>query len=500
MPEQWDSGRSGCGGKDMADEISDVFARVYRQFRQEGFTAEEQGNFRVKGLTEPVADRLVCIFKNSPRFPKVLLMTQGGCGTSDVLRQVAENRELRKKRNMVLFSLADEISLADAESPDILFALYSRLIRSMPDESFTSPLNDLLELTEPVLKNAGIKENSPNLLSAVSFRIRTDAAFRHSLREKLKARSEDLRRYTEKLCSRFSRITYDCFRLSDNAFARLREEEVSDNVLSKLEVLRDREYKSEIRFLKSIEEKIGEVQSLHYKDRILKHAWSEEPADPLILIDDGDKLEPGTAEKIFLEEFSELMPAGAGILYTVPLHILCSPLFSHLKKDDTVIETIRPLRVCDATGNPDISSLALLKEAVLKRISGISAHRDCPQIISDAALMHLSLRSGGVLRDLNTLIRTGCRIAASSGAQQIDEKTVELAVTDMAGVCMRFFDSEEYGDTVKKIIRSKSAKGTGSKTMRYLLKYRFVLEYGGEEDPMPCDAHPWLKEALNSMA
>lgn len=494
------SRRSGCGEKDMADEISDVFAGVYRHFCQENLTAGDRGKFRVRGLTGHTADRLVRIFRNSQRFPKVLLAGQGGCGTSDILRQVYENRELQKKRNVILFSLADEISLADAQSPDILFALYSRLIRSVPDEDLTSALDDLLKLAGPVFENAGIKEKDINLLTAVSFRVRTDTAFRQILREKLKARSEDLRGYTEKLCRRFSQATYDCFRLSDNTFARLREEEVSDNVLSKLEGLRDREYKSEIRFFKSIGEKIGEVQALHYKDRILKHAWSEDPADPLILIDDGDKLEPGAAARIFLEKFSDLMPAGAGILYTVPLHILCSPLFSHLKKD-TVTEKIRPLRVCDAAGNPDISTLALLKEAVLKRISGVSVPQGCPPIFTDTALMCLAVQSGGVLRDLNTLIRTACRIAASSGAEQIDEKIVGLAITDMAAVCMRFFDSEEYGDTVKRIIRSKSAKGTGSKTLGYLLKYRFVLEYGGEEgDRGRYDVHPWLKEALNTIS
>ncbi|MEZ4528556.1 MAG: hypothetical protein R2941_21795 [Desulfobacterales bacterium] len=480
----------------MTDEISDVFAVMYRRFCQEGFPAGENGKFRVKGLTGAAADRLVHIFRNSRRFPKVLLAGQGGCGTSDVLRQVAENRELRKKRNVIVFSLAEEINLADAQASDILFALYSRVVRSVPDEDFRPAIDVLLKLAGPVFDRADIKEREMNLLNAVSFRIRTDALFRQNLRERLKAVSEDLRGETEKLCTRFSRTTYDCFRLSDNAFARLRDEEVSDNILSKLEALRDREYKSEIRFLKSIEEKIGEVQALHYKERILKHGWSEEPADPLILIDDGDKLEPKAAERIFLEQFSDLMPSGAGILYTVPLHILCSPLFSHLKKD-TSIETVRPLRVCDSAGNPDISALALLREAMLKRISDISLPQGAPPIITDGALMNLAVQSGGVLRDLNTLIRTACRIAVSSGSEQINEKTVGVAVTDMAAVCMRFFDWEEYGDTVKRIMRSKSAKGTGSKTLSYLLKYRFLLEYGGEDDPFPYDVHPWLKEALS---
>ncbi len=498
----------------MSEEISesDIFARMYPHFCQHSFTAEECKNFRVKGLTGPGTERLIRTLKNSPRFPKVLLMSQGGCGTSEILRHMAENKDLKKKRNVILFSLADEICLADAESPDILFAIYSRIIRSMPDEDFTSPLDDLRELTEPVFDNAGIKEKDLDLLSTVSFRVRTDAAFRQSLRDKLRARSADLRRYTEKLCRHFSRDTYDCFRLSDSTFARLREEDVSDNILSKLEGIRDREYKSEIRFLKSIEEKIGEVQASHYKDRILKQAWSEDPADLLILIDDGDKLEPRPAEKIFLEEFSDLMMPGAGILCTAPLHIFHSPLFSHVKKD-IAAETVLPLRVSDSAGNPDISSLALLKEMVMKRIPPVFPAQDGSQsdpgaetaqvapAFAEEALVFLIVQSGGVLRDLNTLIRTACRIAVSRKARQIDEEIARLAVTDMADTCMRFFDFEEYGDTVKKIIRTKNMKGTGSKTLGYLLKYRFVLEYGGEEDdPLRFDAHPWLKEALNRIS
>ncbi|MGE0087587.1 MAG: hypothetical protein AB7S75_24520 [Desulfococcaceae bacterium] len=492
----------------MSEEISesDIFARIYPHFCQQSFTAEECKKFRVKGLTGPVADRLVRTLKNSPRFPKVLLMGQGGCGTSDVLRQVSENKDLKKKRNVILFSLSDEICLADAQSSDILFAIYSRIIRSMPAEDLSAPLDDLRELTEPVFDNAGIKEKDITLTDAVSFRIRTDAAFRQSLREKLKARSEDLRRYTEKLCRNFSRTTYDCFRLSDSTFARLREEDVSDNILSKLEGIRDREYKSELRFLKSIEEKIGEVQALHYKDRILRHAWTEEPADLLILIDDGDKLEPRAAEKIFLEEFSDLMMPGAGILFTAPLHIFHSPLFSHVKKD-IAVETIRPLRISDSAGNPDISSLALLREMVRKRISGVldgSSEPAAAEVhnlpLTEEALVCLIVQSGGVLRDLNTLIRTGCKIAVSEKKEQMDEKTAGLAVTEMADTFMRFFDFEEYGDTVKKIIRTKNMKGTGSKTLGYLLKYRFVLEYGSGDEPQQSDAHPWLKEALNRIS
>jgi len=497
----------------MSEEISasDIFARIYRQFCPHSFSPEESRNFLVRELTEPGAERILRTLKNSHRFPKMLLMTQGGCGTSEILRQVSENSDLISKRNVIFFSLAEEINLADAEIPDILFAVYSRIIRAMPDEDFSSPLDDLLELTEPVFDRAGIKERDMNLLPAVSVRMRTDAAFRQSLREKLRARSEDLRRYTEKLCRHFSRTTYDCFRLSDLTFARLREEDVSDNILSKLEEMKDREYKSEIRFLKSIEEKIGEVQALHYKDRILKQAWSEEPADLLLLLDDGDKLEPRAAEKIFLEEFSDLMMPGAGIVCTAPLHIFHSPLFSHVKKD-ICVETVLPLRVSDAGGNPDISALALLKEAAVKRINTVFSAQEKLQSDSaqpalpftEEALVFLIGRSGGVLRDLNTLIRTCCKIAFREKTQHaqyhIDEKTAGAAVTDMAETCMRFLDFEEYGEAVKKIIRSKSVKGTGSKTLGYLLKYRFVLEYGGEDEPLRFDAHPWLKEALNRIS
>ncbi|MEE4357165.1 MAG: hypothetical protein V2I97_11910 [Desulfococcaceae bacterium] len=469
---------------------SDALRTAYRNFAAREPEDAACKEFRVKKMSVPAAERIIRVYKKAPRFQKMLLMSQGGCGCSTVLQQITENREQRKRRHILFFSLGDEINLGDAEAPDILFGIYSRILRSMPAFDFDPPLRDFRELTEPLLTESGIRERDMDMTARVSFRFRTDHGFRKKLRARLKSGEDILRRSLEKICRQFSRTTRDCFLLSDTVFDRLREEEVSDNILLKLEDMKDREYKSEIRFLKSLEKRIGEVQLLHYKERILKKAWTEEAVDLLILADDTDKLSPRCAEKIFLEESAYLAEPDAEILYTAPLHLMYSPLFSHIKKN-FVIETLRPLPISHADGNPDIRAVALLKKMIEKRM---------PNIFSAETADYLIRRSGGVAGDLTSLIRACCRIALSEKSREIDRRIAEIAVKDAADHCMRFFDAEEYGDTVNRIIRDKNSKGIGSKTLGWLLKYAFILEYRSPDDSstaMQTDAHPRLKEALN---
>jgi hypothetical protein len=256
--------------------------------------------------------------------------------------------------------------------------------------------------------------------------------------------------------------------------------------LKKLEAILGREYKSELRFVKSLEKHIGEVQALHYKDRILRNAWAEDPVDLLILIDDMDKINPKTVEKIFLEQFQSLAGMEARFVFALPLHLSYSPLFFHIK-DQVDREYIRPQPIFDRNGGLIESAVSRLKEAVSRRL---------PEQITDPALNYLIIHSGGVLSDLMHLLQDVCKKAMDVHAPMIDENMARSAVADRTDIFQRMFDFPEYGDMVKKIEKTRKKTGISPKSLIHLLKYRFILEYGDHDESAWFDVHPYLKEVM----
>ncbi len=474
----------------MPDSSSEpeAMAQAYARFLHRPLMDASFAALGVADLHRNEVAHLAETVKTSDRFQKILLIGHSGVGKSTLLGRVCRDEALQARNYPVRVSPYDTLNMMDVEAIDLLLALYMALLKAMPAADIDPSFDDFQQLVDPVAEEFDVTESGFAYLDAVSFRIKTDYAFRQALRRDLKPEIETLQRHVDEACRHFSRHTYECFKLTRKSLAQLREEEVSDKVLTRLAAIEGQEYKSEVRFLRAIEEQIGDIQTLHYKPLLIRYGCIEEPRDALIFMDDLDKLPWNVFERLFFEEIHLFTMIDARILFTFPAFAAYSPLFFHIG-DSFLQEHVWPVREIARTGEPHETHTELLREMVTRRIAA-------DQITGDA-LAELISRSGGLLRDLTALLREACRSAVEKNATVIDRETAVQAVDTLAQTCSRFFDASRYGAAVSQVRKSHSISGLSKKKVMYLLRYHFLLACSEPDGTRWFDVHPFLKHALD---
>jgi DNA polymerase III delta prime subunit len=177
----------------------------------------------------------------------------------------------------------------------------------------------------------------------------------------------------------------------------------------------------------------------------------------------------------------------AKIIFTFPLATYYSSGFLHIT-DKFSHEFIRLVNLYDIEKNYLESSFAILKKLVMKRID--------ERFISDKALEYLINHSGGLLRDLIKFMQDACKIVIDRDLSVIDDETSKKVIRDKVNEYGRLFDFPGYESEVKKIIESQNKFATENKTLVYLLRYLFILEYGKQGEQTWYDAHPCLKSLI----
>lgn len=211
--------------------------------------------------------------------------------------------------------------------------------------------------------------------------------------------------------------------------------------------------------------------------------------DILIIIDDLDKIKDEvTSENIFFKETHMLTMPKSKIIFTFPLATYYSPEFVHIT-DKFSHEFIRLVNLYDIKKNYQISSFAILKKLVLKRID--------EKLISNEALKFLTDKSGGLLRDLIKFMQDACKVVIGRNLSIIDEEISYKVIQDKINEYNRLFDFPKYENEVKKIIETQNKNTIENENLVYLLRYLFVLEYGRKGEQSWYEAHPCLKARLS---
>jgi len=211
--------------------------------------------------------------------------------------------------------------------------------------------------------------------------------------------------------------------------------------------------------------------------------------DVLIIIDDLDKLETKFAEQIFFDNPHLLssLPE-AKIIYTFPLDTYYCDAYIRIsdRYDDQFIPLVNLL---DSQQNYLESSQEKLRKLILRRID--------KNLIDDDALKYLIDMSGGLLRDLVKFMQDCCKLAIVEKMSVINYSIAKMAVNEHINQYYRIFDFPEYSEKVREVALTK--KKIDNKTLIYLLRYLFVLEYRYRQN-IWYDVHPCLKDALERKA
>lgn len=435
---------------------------------------------------EPVV-RLARAFGTGDRFKKALLIGQRGCGKSTVLHRLMRDGPLTDRNRLIRFSIFDALNLLDIEAVDILLMIYLHLLRAVGEEGLSPPSQGPEPVLAAMAPDFGADPLGADFVNRVSFRFKTDSRFRTKIRNRVKAEIESVQERITALCRLFSGQVRDCFMLTDAAIAKLEEEEVSEKILARLKANVYVEYKSEVAFLRMLEDEIGDIQTRHYQSKLCEYAWLEIPRDPLFLIDDADQLGRADIDRVFARESHLLTAMQAGILFAFPLFAVHLASFSRMEGRFEAVY-LRPA----FQGTNEEASPGVFREKMAELIR----RRMDSGMIAEDALEHLIAHSGGMAGTLIGLVRDGCRLAVREGASVLDRRMAEALIDNYGKRFRRLFDVSQWADRARAIVESPGEKPESGESAR-LFRHNVVLEYQTPGNGIRCAIHPGLQRLLN---
>lgn len=202
------------------------------------------------------------------------------------------------------------------------------------------------------------------------------------------------------------------------------------------------------------------------------------PRRPVVILDGLDKLPPGQALEVFLNEKRKPMAEapGAAVL-TIPLSVVYEPTFNVLSErynnaDSAVLPAVR-LYEFDAakrTRVPSAKGALILRRIVEARIDPIDPHIAMPEAIDRAIA-----GSGGNIRELARLMQASVVKAYVRKGAFIEPQDVEAAIADQRESFRRAYDPRFL--PVLKKVRDEYQLHESDEVVKQLLYGLWVIEY-----------------------
>ena len=203
----------------------------------------------------------------------------------------------------------------------------------------------------------------------------------------------------------------------------------------------------------------------------------------LFIVDGLDKVEVEQARAIFAESLVLREPL-CHMVYTAPILLYYSTDFSGARQLFTTYE-FPNVRLHERGNRDKLNSKGyeLMRQVVYKRLRALELVPG--DVIWEGALNNLITKSGGVMRELISLMRDACVKARLMGRAMIDEEIAEKAIYSSrrkyaAGL------SEPYFEELKKVL--ELGMPTGSEICDKLLQNLYVLGYANYD--LWYDVHP----------
>jgi len=206
--------------------------------------------------------------------------------------------------------------------------------------------------------------------------------------------------------------------------------------------------------------------------------------DPLLIIDDLEKVDMEVAEEIFYGHAQTLGRPNLQIIYTFP-----KPMTYTDKGRLVATQLSNPIHLpnimtSNRKGEPETPGLDLLRKIILMRME--------ESLFEPGALDYLLKTSNGVLGDLCSILAGACITAISGANSKITWNDVDTHfnyLTDQFRRAIR----EPYYSTLAKVYKDK--KADNEQSLWDMLHILAVLEYRGQEGIF-YDVHPAIVPLL----
>ncbi|MEW6103091.1 MAG: hypothetical protein AB1630_04640 [bacterium] len=208
--------------------------------------------------------------------------------------------------------------------------------------------------------------------------------------------------------------------------------------------------------------------------------------NPLVIIDGLDKPDLDIAYRVFYNRATSITQPACKIIYTIPIVLLYQPEFRSIGHNFHNQFILPNIKIQDKDGKVYEKGYEMLRCAVMKRISS--------DLIEDDALNLLISKSGGVMRELTSLVKTACDIAINDGKNEIDLASSKKAVNEIKNDYRRALREEHYQE-LNMILQTKEIRKL---TFPELLHNLSVLQYINDEEWW--NIHPIVLDLLKEEA
>ncbi len=362
------------------------------------------------------------------RFKRALLRSPGqpmrfflagfrGSGKSTHLNRLAIDPELTGKFLIAKYSVRDACDLNDITVVDLMVSMASSIISSLPQDFDTSRSPAKEMINELLVWGQRIEE-----------RVRTQA----TEAEASVAAGAQASYGIPLLASIFVKLT-----------ARMRTEVSSRRTIR--EVLEPQ--------LSDLIEKLNRLASVI-------NIQTNRPL--LVLVDDTDKLEHRFTNTIFHEGLPNLSSLTFHVLYTVREFTFFSPDFPEIKAGSPSADMLRNVKVWNETSrDPDSKGIDLLTEFVHSRM-------DPSLIEQDTALKQAAHYSGGIFRQLASIMQIAIDHAIEQDRGRVEAADVEFAANELRKGLMRIFTEKDMDD-LRQVYHNHDHPDPAQITLLFLL-------------------------------
>jgi hypothetical protein len=215
-------------------------------------------------------------------------------------------------------------------------------------------------------------------------------------------------------------------------------------------------------------------------------AWQEKATDRgrlLVVVENLDKLGLADAHNIFVKDAPLLASIRLRSILTIPVFTQHCSEASVIRDNFPAILSVPMIKVHEPDGGPCLPGRAVLREIVRARVAS--------SLLPDDALDHLIENTGGVLRDLFSIILSTLSLKPVRASKRIDKAFIELALGGMVsdiGLRISYPHEDKKAPTpllerLAEIARQQAQGLTiapqADPDIQLLLKSGALLEYNG---------------------
>lgn len=369
-------------------------------------------------------------------YTKILLMGHKGSGKSTEMVKISE--ELKNQYEIINFSIAQEVELIGLQYIDVIFAVMSQIIEYLSNVKTVKVKDAILDKMARYWKSETTLEVVEDGIAEV------EAGGKASLK------------FLQKV-----------------------------SIYGKGVFKAGAETKKMIR--RSMEPKISYLISLMNEtlEDINDQLRSRENKQLLIVIEDLDKLDVADARHIFVEHRKTLLSLHLKMIFSFPIYMAYTADFGMINDDFDKYVLYSMIKVQNSDRSKNQEGIDILKQIVCKRMN--------LDLIDNAALEYMIMKSGGAIRDLFSMLTDAAILELTKECPRpITLEDADIVAKRLKSTYERFIISAAQFEHLVQVYNDPQPENT-DEVLSELLKTLAVIEYNGERW---CGVHPVLVDFL----